>query len=71
MKVGEISDPVWVSEGVYILQLTGRSAESFKKIEEVKPGIRDYLYKQKREKLYNEWIKTLWERSTVTIKQSS
>ncbi len=71
LKVGEISDPVWVSDGVYILELTGRSPETFKKIEEVKPGIRDYLYKQKREKLYNEWIKTLWERSTVTIKQSS
>jgi peptidyl-prolyl cis-trans isomerase SurA len=70
LKAGEVSDPVWVSEGVYILQLKGRVPESFKKIEEVKPGIRDYLYKQKREKLYNEWIKALWERSAVTIKQS-
>jgi foldase protein PrsA len=71
LKVGEISDPVWVNEGVYILELTGRSPETFKKIEEVKSGIRDYLYKKKREKLYNEWINTLWEKSAVTIKQSS
>ena len=71
LKAGEISDPVWVDEGVYILEITGRSPETFKKIEEVRPGIRDYLYKRKREKLYNEWINTLWERSTVTIRQSS
>jgi len=71
LKVGEISDPVWVSEGVYILKLVGKSPETFKKIEEASPEIRDYLYKKKREKLYNEWINTLWERSTVTIKQSS
>jgi peptidyl-prolyl cis-trans isomerase SurA len=71
LKVGEISDPVWVEDGVYILEIAGRIPETFKKIEEVRPGIRDYLYKRKREKLYNEWINTLWERSTVTIKQSS
>jgi parvulin-like peptidyl-prolyl isomerase len=71
LKVGEISDPVWVSEGVYILKLVGKSPETFKKIEEVIPGIRDYLYKKKKEELYNGWINTLWERSTVTIKQSS
>jgi len=71
LKVGEISDPVWVSEGVYILKLVGKSPETFKKIEEASPEIRDYLYKKKREKLYNEWINTLWERSAVTIKQSS
>jgi peptidyl-prolyl cis-trans isomerase SurA len=71
LKVGEISDPVWVSEGVYIIQLAGKTAESFKNIDEVSPGIRDYLYKKKREKLYNDWIKTLWEKSSVTIRQSS
>jgi peptidyl-prolyl cis-trans isomerase SurA len=71
MKDGEISDPIWVREGVYILQLVAKSKETFKPLDEVKGDIYNNLYKQKRGKLYNEWIKTLWEKSSVTINQGS
>lgn len=70
MKKEEISEPIWVKEGVYILQLINKSSEGFKTFEEVKGKIHNYLYEQKREKLFNEWIKTLWERSSVTTNQS-
>ncbi len=70
MKEGEISDPVWVGEGVYILQITSKSGETFKTFDEVKEEIYDTLYRQKRDKAYNEWIKALWEKSSVTINRN-
>src|SRR4030042_2805933 len=70
MEKDEISDPVWVSDGVYILHLINKSDQRSKPIEEVKDEIRDHLYKEKREKIFNEWIKALWEKASVTIKLS-
>jgi len=69
MKEGETSDPVWVSEGVYILKITNREAESYKTIEEVREELYNILYKQKREKLFTEWIKALWEKASVILSQ--
>lgn len=67
MEKGEISAPIWVSEGIYILQLVSKIPESFKPIEEVREDIYKHLYEQKREKLFNEWMRTLWERASITI----
>lgn len=69
MKEGETSDPVWASEGVYILKITNREAESYKTIEEVREELYNILYKQKREKLFTEWIKALWEKASVKLNQ--
>jgi peptidyl-prolyl cis-trans isomerase SurA len=67
LREGETSGPVWVSEGAYILQLARRSREQYKTLAEVKEEIRNRLHVQKREKIFNEWLKTLWEKSFVTI----
>ena len=69
MKKDEISDPVWFSDGVYILKLINKIDERFKPIEEVKKEIRADLYKEKREKLFNDWIKELWEKASIKINQ--
>lgn len=68
MKKGEISEPIWVSEGVYILQLANRTSESLKTVGEVKEEIHKRLYEQKLKELYNKWIKALWGKASVTIK---
>lgn len=68
MEKDEISDPIWVSDGVYILHIINKSDKRFKPIEEVKDEIRDRLYKEKREKMFNEWIKALWDKASVIIK---
>jgi parvulin-like peptidyl-prolyl isomerase len=70
MKEGEISDPIWVSEGVYILHLMSKGGETFKPYDEVKEEIYRSLYEQKRNKMYNEWIKALWEKASLIINQS-
>ena len=69
LREGETSSPVWVSEGAYIFQLVRRSSEQYKTLVEVKEEIRHRLHTQKREKIFNEWLKTLWEKSFVTINQ--
>lgn len=68
MREGEVSDPIWVKEGVYILKLIHKTGEKFRPMGEVKGEIQKLLYSQKRDRLLNEWIKTLWERSSITLK---
>ncbi len=70
MKEGEISDPVWVGDGVFILKLVKRTEDTYKPVEELKDRIYGDLFKRKREKVLNDWIKSLWEKSSVTIRQS-
>lgn len=67
MEVGEISEPIWVKEGVYIVKLVGRSNETFKPLDEVKEEIYGHLYKERKTQLFNEWMKTLWERASIRL----
>lgn len=67
LKAGEISEPIWVREGVYIVKLMGRTEEKIKPLEDVREEIFRHLQRQQKEKFYNEWMKTLWERSSTRI----
>ncbi|MEW6585397.1 MAG: peptidylprolyl isomerase [Nitrospirota bacterium] len=69
MGKNEISDPVWVSEGVYILLVVDTTDEKLKTFDGAKSEIYGILFRQKKEKLFNEWMKTLWEKTSVTINQ--
>lgn len=68
LKEGEVSEPLWGGEGVYILKLTEKIPEKFRALEEVKGELYNDIYEQKREQLFNQWVKTLWEKATVIIK---
>ena len=68
LKPGEVSDPIWVSEGVYILRLTNRIPEQTKTSQEVHEEIKNHLSQQKKEKVFDDWMRTLWEKTAVTIK---
>lgn len=68
LKEGEVSEPVWVSEGAYILKLKERTPEKFRQYKEVRGELRNALYEQKREQMFNFWLKTLWEKSSVSVK---
>lgn len=70
MQEDEISEPIWVSEGVYILYLEKKIGESFKSLDEVRKYLYGTLSERKKDKLYNEWIKALWEKSSVRINQN-
>lgn len=67
MKIGEISGPLWLRDGVYILKLEDKTGGTIKPVKEVAAEINGHLRKQKREKLFNEWMKTLWEKASVKV----
>ncbi len=67
MNAGEISDPIWVKEGVYILNLVSRTDEKFKSPGEVREEIYKHLYAQHKERIFSEWVRVLWEKSSITI----
>jgi peptidyl-prolyl cis-trans isomerase SurA len=67
MKKGETSDPIWVGNDVYIIQVLNRADASYKPIRDVYEEIYTHLYEQKRENIFNEWVRTLWEKTSVKI----
>lgn len=70
LQKNEISNPIWVSEGIYILKLVDKIEKQYKPFEDVKDDIYQQLFDQKRDRMFNEWVKTLWEQASVTINQS-
>lgn len=69
LKEGEVSAPVWVKEGVYILKMINKIKETYIPLNQAREQIYTTLYQQKKEIKFNEWLKLLWEKSTVTIKK--
>ena len=67
MDVGETSEPIWLTEGVYILKVVKKTNDIYKPRGEVREEIRAYLSEEKREALLHAWIKTLWERASIKI----
>ena len=67
MKKGETSGPIWVRNGVYILKVINKTDESFKPIKDVHKEIYSQIYEQKTENNFNEWVRTLWEKTSVKI----
>lgn len=69
MKKGEVSDPIWVKEGVYILKLEDRVGEQYRPFSEVKDDIHKIVYAQKRAVAFNEWMRTVWEKASVSVRE--
>lgn len=67
MKKGEFSEPIWVEDGVYIIQIADIFPEVYKPIEDVKNDIYTTLLNQKKTSYYNNWVKILWEKMSVKI----
>lgn len=66
LKDGDISQPLWLKEGAYIIKLEGR-IRTLSPLDAVRQDIRNRIYYEKKHALYGAWVKTLWERSAVTI----
>ncbi|HWR57549.1 MAG TPA: peptidyl-prolyl cis-trans isomerase [Thermodesulfovibrionales bacterium] len=67
MKIGEVTEPLWVRDGAYILQLLDKTGGTVRPLKEVRTEVYRHLRKQKREDRFNEWMKTLWEKSSTKI----
>ena len=69
LKEGEISGPVWTRDGVYILKAAKITRPVYTPPEASRDQIFERLYERKREERFNDWMKRLWERSSITIRQ--
>ncbi len=67
MKKGETSGPIWVRDGVYIFKVISKTKESFKPVKDVHKEIYRQIYEQKTTNNFNEWVRTLWEKTSVKI----
>ena len=69
LKEGEVSAPVWVKEGFYILKMISKTKAVYIPLSQTREQIYTLLNQQKRENKFNEWLKLLWEKASVTIKK--
>lgn len=67
MGRGEVNGPIWVKEGVYIVKLVKRTEDEIRPLEDARGEIYGHLFAQKREKIFNEWVRSLWEKALITI----
>ena len=67
IKEGDVTKPVWTKEGVYIIKLIKKIKESYSPFDKVRNQIYSALHDQKREEKFNEWMKSLWGKSSVKI----
>ncbi len=69
LKEGEVSEPIWTKDGVYILKIAKRTQAVYTSFEKVKDELYGKAYEEKREETFNAWMKNIWERSSIKILQ--
>jgi peptidyl-prolyl cis-trans isomerase SurA len=69
LQEGEVSEPVWTKDGVYILKAVKKAKPVYTPLEKLRDQINAKVSEQKRQEKYNEWMKRLWEKSSIKIRQ--
>jgi len=69
LKEGEVSEPLWTKDGVYILKIAKRTQVVYTPLDKIKDELYAKAYEEKREEAFNVWMKKLWERSSIKILQ--
>ncbi len=67
LKVGDTSGVLETSQGFLILKATGQQEELSRTLEQVKPQIANKLYREKKTKDFDEWLKRLKEEAKVQV----
>jgi peptidyl-prolyl cis-trans isomerase SurA len=66
MKVGDLSEPFWTSEGLHIIRLEDR--EDAKNADELREITKKKLFEKRFTENYKNWIKSLRERAYVEVR---
>lgn len=69
MNIGDISDPIEVSNGLYIFKLIDQFPPQTLSLEEVKNSITDIIYKEKFKKELGNWLTKLKKDAYIEIKK--
>ncbi len=67
LKEGEISNPVWTVEGVYVIRVVKRLEATYRPLGDVRDQIYTIIYDKKRSELLNNFLKRLWEAASIRI----
>lgn len=67
VNLGDVSPPVRSGAGFHILKLTGRRKALVRGLDEVKPQIKNRLYRDKRQQAMEDFVKKLREKAKVEV----
>ncbi len=67
LEPGQVSGPIELERGIYILQVMDRRG-GIRPFEEVKGEIKKALFQRKGERMFREWIEDLKERSYIEVR---
>jgi len=67
LKPGETSGLLETAQGVYIVKATGEQQELNRTFEQVKNQIANKLFREKKTKEFDEWLKKLREDAKITV----
>jgi len=68
-KPGDLSDLVETRYGFHIIRLTDRRAAQTRTFDQVKQQIRNRLYREKRTKMFDDWVKSLKAKAKIEISE--
>jgi len=67
LKVGDTSNVIETPQGFLVLKATGTQEELNRTLDQVKPQIANKLYREKKTKDFDEWLKRLKDEAKVTV----
>jgi peptidyl-prolyl cis-trans isomerase C len=70
-KTGETAGPIQTDKGFYVIKQTGRRPAISKTYEEVKRQIQNRIYRDKRTKAMEDFVKNLRDKAKVTIDEAA
>jgi peptidyl-prolyl cis-trans isomerase C len=68
-KPGDLSELVETRYGFHIIRLTDRRAAQTRTFDQVKQQIRNRLYREKRTKMFDDWVKSLKAKAKIEISE--
>ncbi|MFQ5991443.1 MAG: peptidylprolyl isomerase [Nitrospiraceae bacterium] len=68
LEPGEISQPVKTVEGLHIIRMDEKNPPQFRSLEEVRREVESYVYQQKSEDIYQDWIAQLKDHAYINVK---
>jgi peptidyl-prolyl cis-trans isomerase C len=66
-NIGDVSEPVRTAQGLHLLKLTGRRKALVRALDEVKPQIKNRLYRDKRQQGMEDYVKKLRDKAHVEV----
>jgi peptidyl-prolyl cis-trans isomerase C len=66
-NLGDVAGPVKTAAGIHVIKLTGRRKAVTRSMEEVKPQIKNQLYREKRQTSMDQFVKDLRAKAKVEV----